>query len=94
MVAAHGISCDPHSDDEITLAEEDRGETADHNYYKDTTHTEVREPCTSEACQATVKRLTEECSALRAEVYQLREKVSQLSFSQEAFINNDEMVQE
>ncbi|XP_041868471.1 uncharacterized protein LOC121657151 [Melanotaenia boesemani] len=93
MVAAYGISSDPHTDHE-NMATEDPGETADHSYCKETIFTEDTVPCTNEACQATVKRLTDECSALRAEVCQLREKVSQFSFSQEAFMNNDDMVQD
>ncbi|CAL8282709.1 unnamed protein product [Gadus morhua 'NCC'] len=50
-------------------------------------------PCSNEACQETVRKLTEE-TALRSEVYQLREKVSKLSFSQESFKDNDDMVQD
>ena len=41
-----------------------------------------------------MRKLTEVCSALRSEVYQLREKVSKLSFSQETFKDNDDMVQD
>ena len=40
-----------------------------------------------------MRKLTEE-TALRSEVYQLREKVSKLSFSQETFKDNDDMVQD
>ena len=54
----------------------------------------LRVPCSNEACQETVRKLTEVCSALRSEVYQLREKVSKLSFSQETFKDNDDMVQD
>ena len=41
-----------------------------------------------------MRKLTEVCTALRSEVYQLREKVSKLSFSQETFKDNDDMVQD
>lgn len=47
-----------------------------------------------EACQAAVKTLTEECTRLRAEVYQLRDRVSKLSFQQEVFKYNNDMVQD
>ena len=68
-----------------TSAEEGRGQTADHNYSNSTVHAESSVPCSNEACQETVRKLTEVCTALRSEVYQLREKVSKLSFSQETF---------
>lgn len=51
-------------------------------------------PCTNAACQATVKALTDECAALRAEITQLKEKVAKLSFRQESFRDNDEVVQQ
>ncbi|CAL8349467.1 unnamed protein product [Boreogadus saida] len=77
-----------------TSAQEGRGQTADHNYCNSTVDAESSVPCYNEACQETVRKLTEVCTALRSEVYQLREKVSKLSFSQETFKDNDDMVQD
>lgn len=80
-VASHDISADM--------------ETGEHNYCKpaeDTIHTE-HSVCFNEACQATIKNLTAECTRLRAEVCQLRDTVNKLSFKQEAFKDNDDMVQ-
>lgn len=77
-----------------TSAQEGRGQTADHSYCNSAVYAESSVPCSNEACQETVRRLTEECTALRSEVYQLREKVSTLSFSQETFKDNDDMVQD
>ena len=77
-----------------TSAQEGRGQTADHNYCNSTVDAESSVPCSNEACQETVRKLTEVCTALRSEVYQLREKVSKLSFSQETFKDNDDMVQD
>ena len=67
-----------------TSAQEGRVQTADHNYCNSTVDAESSVPCSNEACQETVRKLTEE-TALRSEVYQLREKVCKLSFSQETF---------
>ena len=77
-----------------TSAQEGRGQTADPNYCNSTVDAESSVPCSNEACQETVRKLTEVCTALRSEVYQLREKVSKLSFSQETFKDNDDMVQD
>ncbi|XP_016118078.1 uncharacterized protein [Sinocyclocheilus grahami] len=71
---------------------EDSGQSGEHSYCKDPIHTESSVVCPNEACKATVKKLTEECTRLRAEVYQLRDRVSKLSFQQEMFKDNDEMV--
>lgn len=71
-----------------------RGQTADHSYCNSAVYAESSVPYSNEACHETVRRLTEECTALRSEVYQLREKVSKLSFSQETFKDNDDMVQD
>ncbi|ROI64966.1 hypothetical protein DPX16_0832 [Anabarilius grahami] len=57
-----------------TSAQEGRGQTADHSYCNSAVYAESSVPCSNEACQETVRRLTEECTALRSEVYQLREK--------------------
>ena len=77
------------------MAQEDRDQTADHSYcQQDTVAAESSVACFNEACQTTVRRLTEDCYALRLEVYHLRERVSKLSFSQESFKDNDDMVQE
>ncbi|CAM4598091.1 unnamed protein product [Leuciscus chuanchicus] len=53
-----------------------RGQTADHSYCNSAVYAESSVPCSNEACHETVRRLTEECTALRSEVYQLREKRS------------------
>ncbi|XP_077080745.1 uncharacterized protein LOC143733085 [Siphateles boraxobius] len=70
------------------------GQSGEHSYCKDPIHTESSVACSDEACRETVKKLTEECTRLRAEVYQLRDRVSKLSFQQEVFKDNDEMVQD
>ena len=77
-----------------TSAQEDRGQTADHSCCNSVVYADSSVPCSNEACKETVRRLTEECTALRSEVYQLREKVIKLSFSQETFKDNDDMVQD
>jgi len=59
------------------------GQIGEHSYCKDPIHTESSVACSDEACRETVKKLTEECTRLRAEVYQLRDRVSKLSFQQE-----------
>ncbi|KAJ8397464.1 hypothetical protein AAFF_G00437400 [Aldrovandia affinis] len=74
-------------------AQEERGQTGEHSYRKDTTHAESGAPCSNKARQATVKKLTEECTILRAEVYRLRDKVGKLCFNQGAF-KDDDMVQD
>ncbi|KAK0134185.1 hypothetical protein N1851_030248 [Merluccius polli] len=85
----------PIDDDGDTSAQEDRDQTADHSYcQEDTVYAESGEACSNEACQTTVGRLTEDCNALRLEVYHLREMVRKLSFSQESFKDNDDMVQD
>lgn len=71
---------------------EDSGQSGEHSYCKDPIHTQSSVICPNEACQATIKKLTEECSRLRAEVYQLWNRVSKLSFQQDMFKDNDEMV--
>lgn len=71
---------------------EDSRQSGEHSYCKDPIHTESSVVCPNEACQATGKKLTEECTRLRAEVYQLRDRVSKLSFQQDIFKDNDEMV--
>ncbi|KAM3607668.1 uncharacterized protein V6R79_011525 [Siganus canaliculatus] len=91
------ISNDVETDDDIDSISDDRGQIGEYNYSsKDPIHTEysVAAACSNEACQATVKKLTEECTRLREEVYQLRDRVSKLSFQQEAFKDNDDMVQD
>uniref|UniRef100_A0A667ZMG6 THAP-type domain-containing protein n=1 Tax=Myripristis murdjan TaxID=586833 RepID=A0A667ZMG6_9TELE len=73
-----------------------RWQSGEHSYSKDPILTEssAAAACSNEACQATMKKLTEECTRLRAEVCQLRDRVSKLSFQQEAFKDNDDKVQD
>lgn len=95
VVAPSENSCQMDSGD--TSAQEDRDQIADHSYCQEATssmNAESGVACSNEACQTTVRRLTEDCNALRLEVYHLREMVSKLSFSQESFKDNDNMVQD
>ncbi|XP_041965645.1 THAP domain-containing protein 1-like isoform X1 [Alosa sapidissima] len=93
-VVAPRENSSPVDDDGDTSAQEGR-DHADHSYcQEDTVYAESGEACSNEACQTMVRRLTEDCNALRLEVYHLREMVSKLSFSQESFKDNDDMVQD
>ncbi|XP_039551068.1 THAP domain-containing protein 1-like [Pimephales promelas] len=93
----HGNEMD-HSDSFPEMDHSDRfpesGKSGEHSYCKDPIHTESSVACSNEACRETKKKLMEECTRLREEVYQLRDRVSKLSFQQEVFKDNDEMVQD
>lgn len=89
------VSVSPHDNlTDIEIDNTDSGQSGEHSYSKEPIHTESRVACTDEACRETVKKLTEECTRLRAEVHQLRDRASKLSFQQEVFKENDEMVQD
>ncbi|KAF3844343.1 hypothetical protein F7725_007506 [Dissostichus mawsoni] len=79
---------------DITLVEQVECVKDDHNYSQAILSSGIVEPCSNAACQATVKALTNECARLRAEVNCLKDKVNVLSFNEEAFKGNYEMVQE
>ncbi|XP_033977720.1 uncharacterized protein LOC117475554 [Trematomus bernacchii] len=79
---------------DITLVEQVECVKDDHSYSQAILSSGIVEPCSNAACQATVKALTNECARLRAEVNCLKDKVNVLSFNEEAFKGNDEMVQE
>ncbi|XP_051527764.1 uncharacterized protein LOC127425619 [Myxocyprinus asiaticus] len=65
----------------------------DEHSYATTVHSpQTFTTCTNTACQATVKALTDECTALRAEVTRVKEKADRMFF--ESFKNSDKMVRE
>lgn len=51
-------------------------------------------PCTNEFCKTALKRMNDECLALRAELYRLRDQVQQMTFTKETFEGNDEKVKQ
>ncbi|KAG7327343.1 hypothetical protein KOW79_008949 [Hemibagrus wyckioides] len=82
------------STEESNATSLEQEQSAEHIYMANLHSLQTITPCTSKVCQATVKTLTAECAALRAEITRLKEKVHSLSFTQETFRNNDELVQE
>lgn len=68
--------------------------TADHSYCKGNPVHAESVPCSNEACQGAVRRLTEDCTALWSEVFEFRKKVNKLSFNQHTFKDNSEIVQD
>ena len=67
--------------------------TSDHNYVKEA-GPGILKPCMNPSCQATIFAMERECARLRAEVGELRAKVEERSLNEEAFRDNDTMVQE
>ena len=94
-MAPHDISTDMETDngDSISESAHERGHI-EHSYCKDAFPSESCVSCSNDTCKATVKRLSDECTRLRTEIYELREKVGKLSFQQSAFKDNDNMVQD
>lgn len=72
----------------------EKNQCAEHSYSANVPSLQTIPRCTNAGCQATVKALSDECAALRAEITQLKGKVDYLSFRQESFRDTDEMVQE
>lgn len=54
----------------------------------------IVEPCMNPSCQAMIFAMESECARLRAEVGELRARVEERSLNEEAFRENDTMVQE
>ncbi|KAK0149998.1 THAP domain-containing protein 4 [Merluccius polli] len=65
----------------------------DHSYSRDT-GPGIVEPCMNPSCQAVMFAMESECTRLRAEVCELRARVEERSLNEEAFRDNDTMVQE
>ncbi|MCI4383275.1 hypothetical protein PGIGA_G00024430, partial [Pangasianodon gigas] len=82
------------STEDSNAADLEKDQCAEHSYLANVHSLQTITPCTNNACQATAKSLTDECAALRAEITQLKAKIDNLSFRQESFRDNDEMVQE
>ncbi|KAK0151943.1 THAP domain-containing protein 4 [Merluccius polli] len=65
----------------------------DHSYSRDT-GPGIVEPCMNPSCQAVMFAMESECTRLRAEVCELRARVEERPLNEEAFRDNDTMVQE
>ncbi|XP_051949129.1 peroxynitrite isomerase THAP4-like [Xyrauchen texanus] len=71
----------------------EKTDRCDEHSYATTVHSpQTFTPCTNTACQATVKALTDECTALRAEITRVKEKADRMFF--ESFKDSDKMVRQ